>query len=486
VSTLQARVDRSTAWVAVASFVLGMFDLLSTLICLRIGVSTAEFGDATLAIALFPLLDRLGGSGLGAAIVQELGGDRDALSTVFWVGVVASGTLFGLLALARPVIATWLPTPIIASLLVAYAGRLVVQQLGTVPDALLRRELRYFELSIVRVIAGGVDTATKLGLAYLGVHGVPALRIWCFALGPIAAAVTTTIGVQVCESWRPRLSFRRTVAARAIRFTAAISGGELLYFAYTSADYLVVAAWFGDVAVGAYRLAYELVLDVVRLVSMVTAEVAFPTFARLADEAAAVGAQLLRFTRQNLVVLAPFLVFILVEADDLLALLYPPLPREAALTARVLCAVGTLRTLGFMLPPLLAGLGLPGRVLVYNVIASVALPLAFVIGALAGHDFVAVAWAWAIGYPLAFIALLAMTLPKAQISLAAYTRALSGVAVCAAGALGLGVGTRALFDPGALRAGAVAIVVLASYLLLLAKVEHITPASIVRGFARRA
>ena len=486
-SELQSRVDRSTAWVAVASFLLGIFDLLSTLICLRFWVSTAEFGDATLAIALFPILDRLGGAGLGAVVVQELGADREALSTVFWVGVIASLTLLGMIILAHPLLGAWFPHPIVATLLVAYAGRLVVQNAGTVPDAMMKRELRYYELSVVRVIAGAVDLTAKLSLAYVGAHGVPALRIWCFALGPIAGSVAQVIGMQVCYRWRPRFSFRRAVAAHVVRFTAAMSGGELLYFAYTSADYLVVGAYFGDAAVGAYRLAYELVLDVVRLVSMVTAEVAFPTFAKLAAEGRALGAQLVRFTRQNLVVLAPFLVFILVESDDLLALLYPPLPPAAATAGRILCAVGALRTLGFLLPPLLAGAGVPGRVLVYNAIAAIVLPLAFVIAAevAPGGGYVSVAWAWAAGYPVAFAALLAMTLPRAGLRLGEYARAIGGIAVCAGSALLLGIGVRAALEPGAVRTGAVAAVVLASYAVMLARVEKITPAGIVRGFRQQ-
>lgn len=484
VSELQARVDRSTAWVAVASFLLGIFDLVSTLICLRLWVSTAEFGDATLAIALFPLLDRLGGSGLGASIVQELGDDRDALSTVFWIGLAAASVLVVILGVAHPLLGGWFPRPIVASLLVAYAAKLVVQHAGTVPEAMLKRELRYYELSVVRVIAGATEMTTKLALAYLGAHGVPALRIWCFALGPIAGSIVTTIGVQVCYRWRPRLVFRRHLAARAIRFTAAISGGDLLYFAYTSTDYLVVGAFFGDAAVGVYRLAYELVIDVVRLISMVTAEVAFPTFAKLAAEGHALGAQLVRFTRQNLVVLAPFLVFILVEADDLLAMLYPPLPPAAAMAARILCAVGAVRTLGFVLAPLLAGVGAPGRVLAYNAIASVVLPVAFVVAAALAPaaGFLSVAWAWAAGYPIAFAALLAMALPRAQLSLAQYARAIGGIALCALGALFAGVVLRRALAPGAVRALAVAIVLLASYIPLLARVEGITLRGVVRGF----
>jgi len=489
VTELQARVDRSAAWVAMASVVLGVLDVLSTLICLRLWVSTADFGAATLAIALFPILDRVGGMGLGAAVVREADPSAEGLSSIFWLGLAVSAAVFATLVATRSWIGAWFPDPVVGSLLAAYGGRLIMQQLSMVPEALMKRELRYRELSVIRTIAGLVETTTKLGLAALGAHGFPALAIWCFALGPIANTAVTTLGVQLCQPWRPRLACQRAIAARAARFTAAISGGELLYFAYTSADYLVIGACFGSAAVGAYRLAYELVLDVVRLLSMVTAEVAFPAFVRLAADRRAVAAHLVRFTRQNLIVLAAFLVFVAIEADDLLALLYPPLPPGAATAARVLCIVGALRTLGFILPAMLAGLGEARRVLAYHLVATIVLPAAFVVASRAApaEGFVAVAWAWAAGYPIAFGVLLAMALPRATVPVGAYLRALGGVTACAAGALAAGLVVRGVAGGvPAVRALAVALVVVLSYLGLLARLERITPAAIVRSLRGRA
>ncbi|MDB4957867.1 MAG: flippase family protein [Myxococcales bacterium] len=483
-SELQGRVDRSTAWVAFASLVLGVLDLLSTLICIRFWVSTADFGAATLAIALFPILDRLGGMGLSSAVVREADSEPKAQSTIFWLGFGASMLVFAILAIARPAIGALFPDAIVGSLLAAYGVRLVINSFAIIPDAMLKRELRYRELSLVKMIASLADTGTKLGLAYVGAHGIPELSIWCFALGPIANTVVSAIGLQICYRWRPRFAFRREIAVRAARFTASISGGELLYYAYTSADYLVIGTYFGDAAVGVYRLAYELVLDVVRLLSMVTAEVAFPTFVRLSADRRAVSDQLLRFTRQNLIVLGPFLAFVAIEADDLLALLYPPMPASAATVARILCCVGALRTLGFILPALLAGIGQASRVLIYNALAAVVLPAMFVIAAHVAPEqgYVSIAWAWAAGYPIAFAALLAMALSRSGTPLPAYLRSIGGIFGCIVCSLVAGLAIRRMtFETHFVRAFAVGAVVLASYALLLARVEKVTPAAVVRS-----
>jgi O-antigen/teichoic acid export membrane protein len=483
---LDLTVDRGTAWIGISSLTSGLFDLLSTLAVIWLWVSPADFGVATLAIALFPILDRLGGLCLGAAVIARAGQpDGDATDdAAFWLGLGASATLLGVLFAVRPLLADFFPQPVVADLLCAYGGKLVFQNVFVVPEAHLRRAMRYRELSMIRVAAVVADTATKLGAAYLGAHGRPALAIWCFVIGPLANVVVTAIGVQLREPWRPRARFDRAVGRRTLRFGSSIAGAELLYFLYTSADYLVIGRAFGDAAVGVYRLAYELVLDVVRLISLITAEVAFPAFVELQTDRAAVARQLVRFTRQNLIALAPFLAFVLAAAPELLRVLYPPLEGDAATAVRVLCVVGTLRTLSFILTPMLAGIGMPQRALAYNVVAAIVLPAAFVIAAAGWPQagYVAVAWGWAAGYPIAFAVLLALALPAVGLSLGGYLKPLAGITVCAAIAMAAALGVRQLVpDIAIARVAAAAGTVVVVYAALLARVVGVTPRGIVRA-----
>jgi hypothetical protein len=245
----------------------------------------------------------------------------------------------------------------------------------------------------------------------------------------------------------------------------------------------VIGAAWGKAAVGAYRLAYELVLDVVRLISLVTAEVAFPAFARLAAGPERAGALLIRFTRQNAIALVPVVVFLAVEAGDLLGVLYPPLGPAATTAARILCVVGGLRMLSFVLPAMLAGLGDAADVLLYHVLACILLPTAFALAAwrAPGAGYVAVAWAWAATYPIVFAVLLQRALARGRIRLASYLRSIAGVLVCGAGAaVGAIAVHAALPGPAPGRLVAVAAVIVAIYTGLIARIERITPRSILR------
>jgi O-antigen/teichoic acid export membrane protein len=390
-----------------------------------------------------------------------------------WLALGAATIVLVAALSTAPAIGRAFEQPIVGTLVCLYAVKLVAQTSYLVPDALLRRDLAFSTLSKIRIAATLADTAAKMGTAYLGGHGHPELRIACFVIGPLAATVVTAIGAQIARPWRPIAAFDAREAFAAAKFGIQVSVSDLLYFAYTSADYLVIGKVFGPAAVGAYRLAYEMVLDVVRLVSMITAEVAFPTFARLGDRDP--GDQLLRFTRQNLVLIAPMLVVIGVAADDLLSILYPPLGPAAATAARILCIVGARRSASFVLPAMLSGLGFARDSLVYNLVAAIVCPLAFVFAAYAfpGLGYLSVAWAWTIAYPIAFALLLWFALQRTHLTLAGYLRGIAPICVWAAATTALALAARsALPAEPWLRAGGVAAAVAASYVLFLNRVKR--------------
>ena len=481
------KLGRGTAWVGFASGLSGVLDLVTTVTCLWLWLSPADLGTATLAGAMLAVLERLAGLGMAAALVRQGDGDRRALSTMLWIAVAGSAAALAAVAGLGTQIAGVFGEPILAGLLCGYAAKVVVGNVYLVPEALMRRELRFDALTRVRIAGSFADAITKLVVAYAGAHGDPALRVWCFVLGPLAGGVVTSIGIQLCHPWWPRLAFDRAVARQALRYGVQFSGGELLYFLYTNADYLVIGRMWGDAAVGAYRLAYELVLDVVRLISLITAEVAFPAFARLATDRRRAGELLVRFTRQNAIVLAPVVVFLAVAADDLLAVLYPPLPPVATTAARILCAVGALRMVSFVLPATLAGLGHARDTLLYHALAAIVLPAAFATAAWLdpADGYVAIAWAWAAAYPIAFAVLLAQTLARCRVALATYLRQLAGVAACGALAAVGGIAVHAVVPAHPLlRLLAVAAAVLAIDGLLLARIERVTPRSILRTLRR--
>jgi O-antigen/teichoic acid export membrane protein len=239
--------------------------------------------------------------------------------------------------------------------------------------------------------------------------------------------------------------FRPREVIHYVRFGLRTAASQILYQLYTNLDYAVVYKAFGERANGIYALAYFIVLEPVKTIANVVIDVAFPTFARLRNDRAALIKQFIQFTRLNLLAVLPFVVLILLVIPEFLRVFYASgkwTLSELALcgdAARILCIVGALRAVGFLGPPLLDGIGRPELTLRYMVAAAVVVPGMFVLGALVLGDrlgFLSVAVAWAAGYPFAFFVLSYLVVRSIDLPIGPYLRASWGIAgCCLAGAL---------------------------------------------------
>jgi teichuronic acid exporter len=273
---MSTHVNRGLAWIGIASSLIGVLDLLAILLILNFWISAEEYGIATKCIWIFPILDQATDLGLSAAVIQRDDHSESKISTVFWINLGTALLLFAVLVLLAPVVAVhFYGHAIIGWMLIAYGTKLLWQNVYFIPNALMKRELRFKELSVIRVTANLAEFFGKVGFAWAG------FGIWAFVLGPMCRVLVTGIGTQICHPWRPKFILRLREAKEYVTFGLKSSGSQILFYFYTNVDYPIVGYYFGDHALGIYRLAYEIVLEPVRVISNVIVDIAFPAFARL-------------------------------------------------------------------------------------------------------------------------------------------------------------------------------------------------------------
>lgn len=476
------QISRGVAWTGAAQAIIAIADLISQMLVIALWVPPEDYGVAMYAYAWFSLLDTAADMGVASALIQKDDHDEGKLSTVFWFNLLVSSGMFLVLCGVGPLYAWFIDRPVVGWMLIAYGGKLLIQNGYSIPLALLRKHLRFDEVAKIRTAAHLSESCGRIVFAAIG------WTRWCFILAAMLRALMFAVVMQIRHPFRPRAVFRPREIKEYIRFGLRSAASGMLYQLYTNLDYTVVGKFFGAKALGIYHLAYSIVLEPVRTITNVVSEVAFPTFARLRYDKARLVDQLIRFTRLNLVAVLPFLIVLWLIIPDLLILFASGgdwKPEQLAMVAscvRVLCFVGVLRPLGFLGPPLLDGMGFPGRTLRYMVFTAIAMPLAYVIGAaaLTSHGPVAVAIAWSVGYPFAFLWLGYLVYRTVHLPLGRYGRAAGGIVACAAAGWGAGYGLSWILPDTmpVLRASAIggtAFVVLAATLAIW---QDITPRSI--------
>ncbi|HUS63532.1 MAG TPA: oligosaccharide flippase family protein [Kofleriaceae bacterium] len=484
VGDITRRSNRGMMWIGIASSTVGLLDLVAFVILVSFWISQEEVGVAAGAITLFPVLDLVTDLGLTSAVIQRDDHTPGRISTIFWLNVMLSLAVSLVLALViGPLLAWWQGHAIIAWMLAAYGAKLVWQNVYFIPYALMKRELRFKELSVLRIIANLAEFSGKVGFAWAG------FGVWCFVLGPFCRVLVTGIGTQILHPWRPKLVLNFRDAVDWTSYGMKTSASKILFHLYTKADSQVVLRFFGDAASGLYYAAYNMVLQPALVISEIVTNVAFPVFSRLKHDRKALIEQLLSFTRMNMVIMFLFIGVVVVSTDDMLRIFSMGGQDDytsAAPAARILCLVALLRALSFVIPPLLDGMNKPMLTLRYMIIASIVMPLLFLLSAAVlgpWLDYVSVAVGWAVGYPIAFVALLYMATRVLELPTSELVHRVIGIPLCAAGATALSFGAALALDPlpPAVRFAGATVVFLVAYGVLLARYQGISVRSVLRS-----
>jgi O-antigen/teichoic acid export membrane protein len=483
---LSTKVARGVAWAASAQAIIAVADIVSVMLVMALWVPVEDWGIAALAFPFYTMLDTAADLGVTSSLIQRDDHTPERVSTVFWFNMIISSGLFLVLLGVGPLYGHIVGHQIVGWLLVAYGGKLIFQNVYAIPFALLRKELRFNDIAVARVLAHLAESAARCVFAYLG------YTIWCFTLAALTRAFVFGVIMQIRHPFFPRLLFKPREVVQYIRFGIRSAASQVLYQLYTNLDYPIVGYYFGAWANGIYAGAYFFVLEPVKTIANVVIDVAFPTFARLRSDPPQLVDQFIKFTRLNLIAVLPFIVLIALVLPEFLRVFYvgskwtvDDVPYVVN-AAYILCLVGVLRALAFLGPPLLDGIGHPERTLRYMVVASVVVPGMFLLAAnlLGDHiGFLSVAVGWAVGYPIAFAALSFLVIKAIRLPVGEYLRAAWGIVGCCLGGFVAGLVVKQLLgdQSDGVRMAIVAATAVVVIGLLLAFWQNITPRSIGRS-----
>jgi O-antigen/teichoic acid export membrane protein len=327
-------------------------------------------------------------AGFASALIQKAELSEEDKSTAFWasaaLGVVV--TIAGV-GLSWPVAALY-GEPRVQALFAAVSPAFLFVALGIVQGALLTRELKFRSLELRTVAATFASASVAMLLAALG------LGPWALVVQILTISSVSTVLLWRSSDWRPRSGFSRASLREISTFSRHIFGTRLISWGRTNFDTLLIGRYVGASRLGAYSIAFNLMVTPVTRVAGPLTQVFFPAFSRIRDPVR-IGELWLRAVRIVAAVVVPAMLGLVVVAPDFIEVVFGRRWHEAAPVLQILAPVGMVQALQGLNYGILQSIGRTRVLFRYTLFASAAAVGAFAAGLPWGIEGVATAYALA-------------------------------------------------------------------------------------------
>lgn len=392
--TAPPRTGKTLSGVAFTLGAYGVTRALNLLVTVLLARALDPTGMGLVAAALLAveLVDMLRGLGLKETLIYERSGAARIQSTAFVLIMGVALLQAAGLMLGAPLGAALLDDPQIVPMLFWFALLFPITALGTVPEAMLHRQLRFPALSIADIISVAIKAAVSIALIWQG-QGV-----WSIVIGMLVGAASRTLLFGLLARWRPvRPALDRGSIFSLIGYGKHIFFSTLLNFLRMRADQMAIVTAMGEVSLGIYFVASRIPDIVILGVNSTLTKVIFPTFSRLADKPAALHDMYLATIGGCMMVMAPIAVGLIAIAPQAIPLLFGEQWTAAIPVLMALAAAGIPQTIGWTAGDIFKATGRPHLLsLMMLVQIGVTVPLVFA-AALLAQDLVWIAAAILLG-----------------------------------------------------------------------------------------
>ena len=377
---------QSMAWTALSFGGSRLIVFVVTLVLAAL-LSPSDFGVVAAGLAVLAYLEIGLDVGVGSALIyeQEEGVTR-RVQTAFTLnlGVAALFTVAGVLA--APAIAQLLQVPEHVDVLRLMFCSVLIRGAGQVQDAMLRRDLRYKERTVVDLSRAVVRAAVSIGVALVA-PGPEALVV-----GILAAETAGTAANWLLVRFRPTLVFDTRAAFTLLRFGGAVVGLKILGVVFATSDFLVVGNRLGPELLGLYSMAYRVPELVIANMYYIFSTVAFSVYARARSADSAKFREVM-LRALKLLTLFGFAsgVGLAVVATDLVSVLFTDRWLPAATPMALIALTLAASSVGYASGDIFLAIGRPGLLFAVSVPFTAVAVVTFVLVAPRGIGAVALA-----------------------------------------------------------------------------------------------
>lgn len=396
------RVKAAVFWRSGTQILAQLVSWTATLAVIRI-LEPGDYGLFAMTSVVLVFMNFLNGYGFVSSLIQSESIEPIRIRQAFGLLLLINGALALIqLLVAAPLAAAYYREPLVAEMLRWQALIYLSTPFLILPEAMMTRDLQFRKPAIINLVTALVGAAVSLVLALKG------FGVWTLVFAPIAMFWCRALLLTVSTRFLVRPSFDFRGAGEMFGFGMALLAAQAFFIVQSQSDIFIAGRHFDTHDLGLYAEALFLTqLFAVKFVPPLN-EVAFPAYARLQGNRAALTSGFLKAVRLIMLVACPLYLGMAISAGPFVETVMGPKWLEAAPLVATLALAMPFVTLQILFAPALNALGLPRLTLHLTIAGAIIMPAVYLLAV--RHGAQGLAAGWLVSVPL----LLALTIYKAR------------------------------------------------------------------------
>ena len=273
-SNLAQSAGRGVAITIVAQIARLAIQLTSVVVLSRL-LTPTDYGLVAIVLVVIAFGETFRDFGLSSASIQAKTLSRDQRSNLFWINAGIGAVLGLIVYIGAGTISALVGSPDVKAIAEALSLAFLVNGLATQFRASLLRALRFRVMAFIDVGAALVALAAAVVVAAAGGG------FWALVTQQLGVGILVLAGCATAGRWIPGLPNRRGSIRGFLQFGLTLVGSQLIAYASSNIDTLIVGLRFGTTSLGFYNRAFQIVMTPVNQIRVPLTTVALPILYRL-------------------------------------------------------------------------------------------------------------------------------------------------------------------------------------------------------------
>lgn len=302
-------------WMLIERFGYLTIQFVSNLVLARL-LMPEDFGTIGIMMVFITLSNVFIDSGFSASLIQKKDITEEDKSTVFFTNLLLAVAVYLIIFIFSPLIAGYFRNEALSTLLRVLGVILLIDAFCAIQNTILTREMNFKLLTKIKLGAIVMAAAVAIYLAYQG------LGIWALIIQYILYSTIRTITTWVFAKWRPIRVFNRNSFKTLFSFGSKLLLSTFVAELYVNFQQILIGRFYKPADLGYYSQARQFQQIPTGTISHVINSVAFPAYAKLQNDRAALKILFRQNVRMVTFINTPLMVLLAVIAQPLIIFLY--------------------------------------------------------------------------------------------------------------------------------------------------------------------